>query len=330
MHPAQAVLAAGARCNLRGAGWFSSQPIFRRKTMSDHTSPGHKAALGEDRNAALPGGVPFAPLNDGNAIPQLGFGVWQVPNDEVTNVVGEAIRAGYRAIDTAQGYDNEAGVGRAIREADVDREDLFITSKIRTKSMGADARKGIEESLKALGLDYLDLFLIHWPIPAHNNYVETWKAFIKAREDGLVRSIGVSNFLPEYLGRIIDETGVAPAINQVETHPYYQQRDVRQFHFQNRIQLESYSPLGSGEVLKDPVIGEIARKHGKTPAQVIIRWHLQEGLVVIPKSTHAERIRDNLDVFGFELDEADMDRIATLDKPDGKTLDDPATNNNIW
>lgn len=299
--------------------------------MSDPTFQGHKGAPnGQDRDVALPGGVPFAPLNDGNAIPQLGFGVWQVPNDEVTKAVTEAIRAGYRHIDTAQGYDNEAGVGRAIREADIDREQLFITSKIRTKSMGPDARKGIEESLKALGLDYLDMFLIHWPIPAHNNYVETWKAFIKAREEGLVRTIGVSNFLPEYLGRIIDETGVAPAINQVETHPYYQQRDVRQFHFQNRIQLESYSPLGGGEVLEDPAIAEIARKHGKTPAQVIIRWHLQEGLVAIPKSTHVERIRDNLDVFGFELDEADMGRIAGLDKPDGKQLDDPATNNAIW
>lgn len=299
--------------------------------MSNTTFQGDKGgAIGDERASTLPGGVPLAPLHDGNAIPQLGFGVWQVPNDEATEVVGEAIRAGYRAIDTAQGYDNEEGVGRAIREADVDRDELFITSKIRTKWMGADTRKGIEESLKALGLDYLDMFLIHWPIPAHNNYVETWKAFIKAKEEGLIRTIGVSNFLPEHLGRIIDETGVAPAINQIETHPFYQQRDVRQFHFQNRIQLESYSPLGSGEVLEDPVIAEIARQYGKSPAQVIIRWHLQEGLVVIPKSTHAERIRDNLDVFGFELDETDMARIAELDKPDGKTLDDPATNNAIW
>src|SRR5690606_27136250 len=159
------------------------------------------------------------------------------------------------------------------------------------------------------------------------NYVETWKAFIKAKEEGLVRTIGVSNFLPEHLGRIIDETGVAPAINQLETHPYYQQRDVRQFHFQNRIQMESYSPLGSGEVLDDPVIAEIGRKHGKSPAQVIIRWHLQEGLVVIPKSTHAERIRDNLDVLQYELDETDMARIAEIDRPAGKSITPPATNN---
>jgi 2,5-diketo-D-gluconate reductase A len=282
------------------------------------------------REGGLPGGVPLIGLSDGNSIPQLGYGVWQVSSEEVVPAIAEAIRAGYRAIDTAQGYDNEEGVGRAIREAEIDREDLFITSKIRTKSMGADTRKGIEESLRKLGLDYLDMFLIHWPIPAHNNYVETWKAFIEAREEGLIRSIGVSNFLPEHLGRIIDETGVAPAINQIETHPYYQQRDVRQFHFQNRIQIESYSPLGSGEVLNDPVIAEIGRKHNKSPAQVIIRWHLQEGLVVIPKSVTPERIHDNLDVFHFELDETDMQRIADLDRPDGKQLPDPATNNNLY
>ncbi|RYE85921.1 MAG: hypothetical protein EOP19_08245, partial [Hyphomicrobiales bacterium] len=169
--------------------------------MSNTTSQGHKSAVVGDRDsaAALPGGVPLLQLNDGNTIPQLGFGVWQVSNDEVVPAVLEAIRSGYRAIDTAQGYDNEEGVGRAIREADIDREELFITSKIRTKSMGEDARKGIEESLEKLGLDYLDMFLIHWPIPAHNNYVDTWKAFIKAREDGLIRTIGVSNFLPEHL-----------------------------------------------------------------------------------------------------------------------------------
>ena len=282
------------------------------------------------KEGGLPAGVPLIGLNDGNSIPQLGFGVWQVSSEEVVPAIAEAIRAGYRAIDTAQGYDNEEGVGRAIREAEVDREDLFITSKIRTKSMGADTRKGIEESLKKLRLDYLDMFLIHWPIPAHNNYVDTWRAFIEAKEEGLIRSIGVSNMLPEHLGRIIDETGVSPVINQIETHPYFQQRDVRQFHFQNRIQMESYSPLGSGGVLDDPVIAELGRKYGKSPAQVIIRWHLQEGLVVIPKSVTPERIRDNLDVFQFELDDTDMARIAELDRPDGKTGSDPATYNDLY
>jgi 2,5-diketo-D-gluconate reductase A len=278
-----------------------------------------------------PAGVPLIDLNDGNAIPQLGFGVWQISNDEVVPAVAEAIRAGYRSLDTAQGYDNEEGVGRAIREAEINREDLFVTSKLRTKLMGYDnARRGVEDTLQALGLDYLDMFLIHWPVPAYNNYVETWKAFIKMKEDGLVRTIGVSNFLPEHLGRIIDETGVAPAINQIELHPEYQQRDVRQFHFQNRIQIESYSPLGSGAVLDNAAITEIARKYNKSPAQVMIRWQLQEGLVVIPKSVTPERIRDNIDVFHFELDDTDMQRIAELDRPDGKTGSDPATNNNLY
>lgn len=301
--------------------------------MRDATSPSNRpVGLAQHAEGTAPGGVPLIQLNDGNTIPQLGFGVWQVPNDEVVDAVAEALRSGYRLIDTAQGYDNEQGVGRAIRESDVDREDLFVTSKIRTKLMGYDnARRGIEQSLKELGLDYLDMYLIHWPVPAYNNYVDTWKAFIKAREDGLVKTIGVSNFLPEHLGRIIDETGVAPAVNQIEIHPYFQQRDVRQFHFENRIQLESYSPLGSGEVLDEDVIAEIGRKYNKSPAQVIIRWHLQEGLIVIPKSVHPERIRDNLDVFQFELDETDMERIAALDDPQsGKTGSDPATNNSLY
>lgn len=300
--------------------------------MRDATSPSNRpVGLAQYAEDSAPGGIPLIQLNDGNTIPQVGFGVWQVPNDDVVPAVTEALRSGYRMIDTAQGYDNEDGVGRAIRQSDIDREDLFITSKIRTKSMGADARRGIEESLPKLGLDYLDMFLIHWPIPAHNNYVETWKAFIEAKQEGLIRTIGVSNFLPEHLGRIIDETGVAPAVNQIETHPYFQQRDVRQFHFENRIQLESYSPLGHGEALDDPVITEIGRKYNKTPAQVIIRWHLQEGLIVIPKSVHAERIRDNLEVIQFELDETDMERIARLDNPaSGKTGSDPATFNDLY
>lgn len=298
--------------------------------MSNTNSQHQKDMPVVQREPGAAASVPLIELNDGNVIPQLGFGVWQVSNDEVVPAVAEAIRSGYRSIDTAQGYDNEEGVGRAIRESGMDREQLFITSKIRTKSMGKDARRGIEESLRKLGLDYLDMFLIHWPVPARNTYVDTWKAFIQARDEGLIRTIGVSNFLPEHLGRIMDETGVAPAINQVETHPYFQQRDVREFHDRNRIQLESYSPLGSGEVLDDPVLAEIGRKYNKSAAQVIIRWHLQEGLVVIPKSVTPERIRDNLDVFHFELDEVDMQRIADLDKPDGKTGSDPATFNDLY
>lgn len=275
--------------------------------------------------------VPKIKLNDGNLIPQLGFGVWQVPNDEVTAPVAEALRADYRSIDTAQGYGNEEGVGRAIAESGIGRDELFITSKLRTREQGYDKTiRAFEGSLGKLGLDYLDMFLIHWPVPAQDKYAESWKAFVQLQKDGRIRTIGVSNFLPGHLERIIGETGVTPAINQIELHPEYQQRDVRDFHKRHDIQIESYSPLGSGAVLDNPAIAEIARKHGKTPAQAIIRWHLQEGLVVIPKSTHADRIRANIEVFDFSLDEDDMKKIGTLDRPDGKQGNEPATMNDLF
>ncbi len=275
--------------------------------------------------------LPTITLNDGNTIPQLGFGVWQVSNDEVTGAVVTAIEAGYRSIDTAQGYDNEEGVGKAIREAGVPREKLFVTSKLRTKDQGYDnTLRSLDGTLQRLGLDYLDMFLIHWPVPAHDRYSDTWRAFVQAQKDGKFGSFGVSNFLPEHLDRIINDHGVKPAVNQIELHPYYQQRDVRDVHERLDIKIESYSPLGSGAVLKDETIGEIARKYGKEPAQIMIRWHLQQGFIVIPKSTHAKRIRSNFDVFGFELDEEDMDRIAKLDRPDGKEGSDPATNNTLF
>jgi len=276
--------------------------------------------------------VSHVELNDMWHIPALGFGVWQIENDKVGGAVRTAIEAGYRLIDTAQGYDNEAGVGKAITESGVPRGELFLTTKLRTKSMGYDeALAGIQESLEALQVDYLDLFLIHWPTPARNNYVDTWRAFVEAQKEGLVRSIGVSNFLPEHIDRLIEATGIIPAVNQLELHPYYQQRDVREYHQRMGIQIESYSPLGHGEVLDDPVMREIADKHSVSPAQVILRWHLQEGLVVIPKSATPERIRANLDVFGFELSEADMERIAGLDDPEGgRTSSDPATFNDLY
>jgi len=287
-----------------------------------------------DANAALSGpvSIPLVHLNDGNTIPQLGFGVWQVPNDEVVKVVPTAIEAGYRLIDTAQGYDNEEGVGRAIREASVDRGELFITSKLRTKLLGEkEAVEGLKGSLKALGLDYLDMFLIHWPAPAHDRYVAAWQGLIRAQEEGLVKSIGVSNFLPEHLERIIWETGVKPAVNQIETHPEFQQREIRDILMRHDIRQESYSPLGSGAVLDNEVIGRIAAAHGKSPAQVIIRWHLQEWLIVIPKSVHEHRIRENLDVFDFELSDEEMAAIARLDRtPEGRTGSDPATFNDLW
>lgn len=276
--------------------------------------------------------IPTIALNDGNVIPQLGFGVWQVPDDEVARAIHVALEAGYRSIDTAQGYENETGVGQAIAESGLKRDDLFVTSKLRTKDQGYDATiKSFKSSLQRLGLDYLDLFLIHWPTPARDLYSDTFRAFVQLQKDGLVRSIGVSNFLPEHLDRIIGDTGVTPAVNQIEVHPQYQQLDVRDFHKQHGIAIESYSPLGSGKgLLDEEAIATIAKKYDKSPAQTVIRWHLQQGLIVIPKSVHPERIKENLDVFDFELDEDDLAAIAKLDRKDGKTGDDPATNNSVW
>jgi 2,5-diketo-D-gluconate reductase A len=276
--------------------------------------------------------LPHILLNDGRSIPQLGFGVWQVSNSDVTTPVREAIEAGYRLIDTAQGYDNEEGVGRAIGTADVNRKELFVTTKLRTKNLGFnEAKRGCEQSLRALDLDYLDMLLIHWPAPALDRYVETWRAMIELKAEGLVRSIGVSNFLPDYIERIVGETGVKPVVNQIELHPLYQQRDVRDFHAQHEIRLEAYSPLGTGAVLKNPVIGEIAEKYGRSAAQVILRWHLKKGHIVIPKSVTPDRIRQNLDVFDFELDAEDMDRIARLDDPqNGKTGSRPESFNDLF
>jgi 2,5-diketo-D-gluconate reductase A len=276
--------------------------------------------------------IPRITLNDGNTIPQLGFGVWQVPDDEATPAVATAATSGYRLIDTAQGYDNEEGVGRALADAGISREELFITTKLRNGAHDYDeAIKAFERSAQKLGLDYLDLFLVHWPVPEQDKYVDAWRALVELKNQGRVRSIGVSNFLPEYVNRIADATGVLPVINQVELHPKYQQRDIREYHERLNIALECYSPLGSGAVLDDPVIGEIAKKHGKSVSQIILRWELDQGLIVIPKSTHAERIEQNLDVFRFSLHDEDRERIDALDDPkNGKTGGFPATMNDLF
>ncbi len=276
--------------------------------------------------------VSLIELNDGYSIPQLGFGVWQVPDNEATQAVRTAIDAGYRLIDTAQGYENESGVGRAIKESGLAREELFITTKLRNRAHAFDqALREFDQSQSKLGLDYVDMLLIHWPVPQQDKYVDAWKALLKLKEDGRVRSVGVSNFLPEHLAHIIDETGVTPVINQIELHPKYQQRDVRAVHAQRNIRIECYSPLGSGAVLKDETISAIADKHGKSVAQVILRWLLDQDLVVIPKSTHPERIRNNIDVFGFSLDEDDKSKLDALDDPaHGKTGGQPATMNNLF
>ncbi|WP_315924076.1 aldo/keto reductase [Mesorhizobium sp. SP-1A] len=265
-------------------------------------------------------------LNDGGLIPQLGLGVWQVDPQITARVVADGIRAGYRSIDTAEGYNNEQGVGRAIREAEIDREDLFVTSKLRNGAHERDkALRAFDETMRNLGIDRLDLFLIHWPVPSQGKYVEAWKTLVELRDQGRVRSIGVSNFNQDHLERIIGETGVTPAVNQIELHPHFQQRDKREFHARHGIRIESWSPLGSGRLLQDPALERIAQKHGKSVAQAIIRWHLQEGLVVIPKSVHKERIEANMDVFDFGLDDADMQAIAAMDRRDGRTGPDPAT-----
>jgi 2,5-diketo-D-gluconate reductase A len=277
--------------------------------------------------------TPAIPLNDGNTIPQLGFGVWRLEEEKAPEVITAAIDAGYRHIDTAQGYDNEAGVGRAIQQASVGRDQLFITSKLRNGHQGYDnALRSLDESLGRLQLDYLDLFLIHWPAPEHDRYVETWKALVEARQNGKVRSIGVSNFLPEHLDRIIDATGVVPVVNQVELHPAYQQRDIREYHRDKDIQIECYSPLGGqgSELLDNPLLQEIADKHGKSTAQVIIRWHLQQNLIVLPKSSKPERARDNFDVWDFVLSAEEVRRIDGMDRPDGKTLPQPNDNNDLF
>lgn len=269
---------------------------------------------------------PRLTLNDGNSIPQLGLGVWQVPPEITARVVTDGINAGYRSIDTAEGYNNEEGVGEAIRNTDVPREDLFITSKLRNGGHARDlALKSFDETMRKLGLEQLDLFLIHWPIPSQDKYAEAWKVLVELQQQGRIRSIGVSNFNEDHLERIIGETGVTPAVNQIELHPAFQQRDKRDYHRRHNILIESWSPLGSGRALNDPTLRKIADKHGRTIAQTIIRWHLQQGLIVIPKSTHKERIEENFAVFDFELDAEDMATIAGLDNPAGGRIgSDPA------
>ena len=257
-------------------------------------------------------------LNDGRSMPQFGFGVWRVPNDEASSIVQEAIQTGYRLIDTAAIYQNEEGVGQAIAATSVPRDDLFITTKLWNSEQGYDSTlRAFDESLRKLRLDAVDLYLIHWPLPNNGTYLDTWRALIKLRDDGRAKSIGVSNFTVPTLRRIIDETGVVPTINQIELHPRFQQRELRDFHGTHGILTESWSPLGRGAI-NDAVIQAIAAKHGKTPAQIILRWHLENDLVVIPKSATPSRIRENFDLFGFALDKDDMTAIGRLDSSAGR------------
>ncbi|GEL26608.1 putative oxidoreductase [Pseudonocardia sulfidoxydans NBRC 16205] len=262
--------------------------------------------------------VPHITLNDGVEIPQLGFGVFLVPPGETKASVAEALRVGYRHVDTARIYDNEREVGEAIAESGVPREELFVTTKVWNADQGRDATlAAFDASLDRLGLDTLDLYLVHWPTPARDRYVDTFQALVELRDSGRVRSVGVSNFQVPHLQRVIDETGVVPSVNQVELHPNLTQEPLRAFHAEHGIATEAWSPLARGGLLEDPVVGKIAAAHGRTAAQVILRWHLQLGNVVIPKSVTPSRIAENADVFGFALSDDDVAALSALDS-DGR------------
>ncbi len=270
--------------------------------------------------------VPHLKLNDGNIVPQLGFGVFQVPPEETAEAVTRALQTGYRSIDTAAMYGNEAGVGQAIRDSGLARDDVFVTTKLPNDDHGREATlQAFENSLAQLGFDHVDLYLIHWPIPARNLYVETWQTLTELKADGRTRSIGVSNFNPEHLERIIQATGVVPAVNQVELHPLLQQPEVRRYNEQHGILTEAWSPLAKGgELLQDPVIEGIASDVGRSPAQVVLRWHVQLGSIVIPKSVTPERIEENFRIFDFELSGEQMQAIAGLERGE-RTGPDPRT-----
>jgi 2,5-diketo-D-gluconate reductase A len=267
---------------------------------------------------------PTIKLNDGRAMPQLGLGVWQSPREVTAQAVRAALEAGYRSVDTAAVYRNEAEVGEGVRASGLDRAEVFVTTKLWNDDQGYDsALRALEASLKRLGTDYVDLYLIHWPAPGQDRYLETWKALARLRDEGRARSIGVSNFAVPHLERIIGETGQTPVVNQIELHPRFQQSELRAAHQRLGVATESWSPLGQGALLADPVVARIAAKHGKTPAQTVIRWHLDLGLIVIPKSVTPARIVQNFDVFDFRLDAQDLADIAALDDADGRIGPNP-------
>ncbi|RJQ92262.1 aldo/keto reductase [Amycolatopsis panacis] len=257
---------------------------------------------------------PLLTLNNSVTIPQLGYGVYKVPADEAVKVVSTAIEAGYRSIDTATLYGNEAEVGAAVRESGIPREEFFVTTKLWNSEHGYDsALRAFDRSAEALGLGVVDLYLIHWPQPGLDRYVETWRALEQLLSDGRVRAIGVSNFGIPHLRRLLDETGVVPAVNQVELHPWLQQVPLREFHAAHGIATEAWGPLARGRMLGEPVLTGLAAKYGKTPAQLILRWHLHNGVIAIPKSANPARMRENLAVFDFELADDDLLALAELD-----------------
>jgi len=273
--------------------------------------------------------VPTITLNDQTTIPQLGFGVFQVPPEETAATVGSALEVGYRHIDTAQMYQNEQGVGEAIAASGIARDELYVTTKLNNGFHAPDdARRSFEESLGKLGLDRVDLFLIHWPLPTlyDGDYVSTWRTLAEFLADGRATSIGVSNFQPAHLDRIIEETGVVPAVNQIEVHPYFTNEAARAASIRHGVEVEAWSPIAQGKVLDDDVIGKIAADHGKTPSQVTLRWHVERGDIVFPKSMHVERMRENFDIFDFTLTADEVAEISALDRgEDGRNGPNPDT-----
>ena len=273
------------------------------------------------------GTVPMVTLNDGHQIPQLGFGVFQIPPEETVEATSRALEIGYRHIDTAEMYGNEKEVGEAVARSGLDRSEVFITSKLNNGfHRPEDARKAFDETLGALGSEYVDLFLIHWPLPTRygGDFVSTWQALIEFRDEGRARSIGVSNFQRHHLDQLLLATETVPAVNQIEVHPYLVQDELRAYDADHRIATEAWSPIARGNVLGDPAVGSVAERRGKSPAQVVLRWHIQRGDIVFPKSVTPSRIQENFELFDFELDDADMAGISALNR-DERTGPDPDT-----
>ena len=272
--------------------------------------------------------APLIKLNDGYTIPQVGLGTWPLDDDQVATAVVHAVEAGYRHIDTAVKYGNEEGVGNGIRASGVDRGELFVTTKLDGQFQGQDrALEGLEGSLKRLKLDYVDLLLIHWPLPQRNDYVSTWKTFERLQQEGKAKSIGVSNFKPAHLERLMAECEVVPAVNQIQLSPAITRVAEREFHARHGIVTESYSPLGGqgGSLLDAPVLAQLGEKYGKTPAQLVLRWHIQQGIVTIPKSGNPNRMAENLDIFDFALDSQDLAEIAILEEAPDAGIDSDVT-----
>ncbi|HEX7261872.1 MAG TPA: aldo/keto reductase [Luteolibacter sp.] len=271
---------------------------------------------------------PLVKFNDGHSIPQLGLGTWPLDDDQVAAAVVSAVEAGYRHIDTAVKYGNEEGVGNGMRASGVDRAELFVTTKLDGQFQGQDrAVAGLEGSLKRMRLDYVDLLLIHWPLPQRDEFISTWKTFERLQAEGKVRSIGVSNFKPAHLERLLAETDVVPAVNQIQLSPAITRVAEREFHARHGIVTESYSPLGGSgaSLLRAPILVQLGEKYDKTPAQLVLRWHIEQGLVVIPKSGDPERMRENLDIFDFALDRQDLAELAILDEGPGAGNDSDTT-----